>query len=103
MRELDALEALGRLTVAGTRDRVGALSDASAIVGAVIGSGDVRLFAGDGVTYEGYPPREDEDFFGLSPVGLLSASTELRKLAGPGGYTIDANGLPRDGAPADAR
>lgn len=101
MRKLDALEALARLTVAGTRDRVGALSDAAGIVGAVIGSDDVRLFAGDGVTYDAYPPREDEDFFGLSPAGLLAASAELRKLAGPGVYTIGDNGLAQDITPAD--
>ncbi len=92
---------LARLAGPGTTDRVGALSEASGIIAAVIGSGDVRLFAGDGVTYEAYPPREQEDFFGLSSDGLLFASTELRKLGGAGAYSIGSNGLPRDMAPAD--
>lgn len=103
MRKLDALQALARLAGPGTTDRVGALSEVSDIIASVIGSGDVRLFAGDGITYEAYPPKEHEDFFGLSSAGLLSASTELRKLGGAGAYSVGSDGLPREVALADGR
>ena len=71
MRKLDALEALAQLAVARTTKGDGALSEATRIVGAAIGSDDVRLITGDGVSYDSYPRRDGEDFFGLSAWGLL--------------------------------
>lgn len=103
MRRLDALEALAHLAAADTTDRVGALGEATRTVGAVIGSDDVRLFAGDGVSFEAYPPRANEDFFGLSPAGLMSANTELRRLDSAAVYTVGADGMPHEIAPADGR
>jgi PAS domain-containing protein len=103
MRKLDALEALGRLAVAAPTDRDGALSEATRIVAAVTGSDDVRLFAGDGVSYEGYPRRDGEDFFGLSPEGMLSASQELRRLVRTAVFTVGRDRRPHHLAPADGR
>jgi diguanylate cyclase (GGDEF)-like protein/PAS domain S-box-containing protein len=103
MRKLDALEALARLAGAATTDRDGALSEATRIVAAVIGSDDVRLFAGDGVSYEGYPRRDGEDFFGLSPEGMLSASQKLRRLVRAAVFTVGRDRRPHHLAPADGR
>ena len=103
MRKLDALETLAQLAVARTTDGDRALSDATRIVGAVIGSDDVRLFAGDAVTYEGYPRRERENFFGLSTEGLLSASQELRELGRAAVFTISADKRAHHLVPAGRR
>jgi diguanylate cyclase (GGDEF)-like protein/PAS domain S-box-containing protein len=101
MRKLAALEALARLAVARTTDGDGALSEATRIAGAVIGSDDLRLFAGDGISYDGYPRRDGEDLFGLSPEGLLSASQELRKLGRATVFTVGRDRRPHHLAPAD--
>jgi len=103
VRKPDDLEALAHLAVAPATEGDGALSRATRIVGAVIGSEDVRLFVGDGVNYDGYPRRDEEDFFGLSPDGLLSASQELRKLARAAIFTIGPDGQAHDMAPADGK
>jgi len=102
MRPLDALEALARLAVVtDAPDRIGALTEATRIVGAVIGAHDVRIFVGDGINYDAYPQREAEDFFGLSPAGVLSVGQALRSLRGPAVHTVGEDGLPHDVAPAD--
>jgi diguanylate cyclase (GGDEF)-like protein/PAS domain S-box-containing protein len=103
VRKLDALEALAQLAVAAATDRDGALSEATRIVGAAIGSDDVRLITGDGVKYDGYPRRDGEDFFGLSPEGLLSTEQESRKLARAAVFTVGGDGQSHDLAPADGR
>jgi diguanylate cyclase (GGDEF)-like protein/PAS domain S-box-containing protein len=103
MQKLKALEALARLAVARTTEGDGALSEATRIVGAVIGSDDVRLFVGDGVTFRAYPQRDGDDFFGLSPEGLLSVSQELRKLRRAAVYTVARDGWPQHVAPANGR
>jgi hypothetical protein len=103
MRRLDALEALARLAVARTTDEDGALSDAIRIVGAVIGSDDVRLFVGDGVNFHACPQTEGEDFFGLSPEDLLAVDQELRRLGHAAVYTIGRDRRPHHLAPADGR
>ncbi len=101
MRTEHALQALARLAAADSADRVGALSEAASIVGAVLGSEDVRLFAGDAVTYEAYPPRKDEDFFGLSLDGLVSVTTEIRRLGRAAVCTVRGDGVAGGVAPAD--
>ena len=103
MQPLDALEALARLPVTDTTDRVGALGQATRIVGAVVESSDVRVFAGDGINYEAYPRREAEDFFQLSPTGLISLSQALRSLQGAAVHAVSRDGLPEDIAPADGQ
>jgi len=102
VRKLDALEALARLAVAGTTDGDGALSEATRIVATVIGSDDVRLFVGDGVTFHACPRTDGEDFFGLSPEGLLSADQELRKLGRAAVFAVGRDRGPHHLAPADA-
>jgi diguanylate cyclase (GGDEF)-like protein len=103
LRKLDALRTLARLAGADTTDGVGAIAEAARIVGTTIGSGDVRLFAGDGVNFSAYPLRRNEDFFGLSTAGLMTASTELRRLGRAAVYTVGGEELPHDLAPADGR
>ena len=49
MRQIEALRALARLAADNETDHIIALADAARITGSTIGSGDVRLFAGDGV------------------------------------------------------
>ncbi len=101
MRKEHALQALARLATADSADRVGSLSAAANIVRAALGSDDVRLFAGDAVTYEAYPQRDDEDFFGLSLDGLVSVTTELRRFGRAAVCTISEGGVPGEVAPAD--
>jgi diguanylate cyclase (GGDEF)-like protein/PAS domain S-box-containing protein len=101
MRTLDALEELARLVADDAADQVGALSEATHVVGAAIGSDDVRLIGGDGVNFEAYPPREGEDFFGLCRDGLMSMSQELRRIGRSGVYSLGDQGMPRDIASAD--
>jgi diguanylate cyclase (GGDEF)-like protein/PAS domain S-box-containing protein len=103
VHKLKALEALAQLAVAATTDRGGALSEATRIVAAVTGSDDVRLFAGDGVSFDAYPWRDGEDFFGLSPDGLLFASQELRRLGRAAVYTVGRDRQPHNVAPSDGR
>jgi len=102
MRKLDALEALARLAVARTTDGDGALSEATRIVAAVIGSDDVRLYVGDGVNFHACPRTDGEDLFGLSPEGLLSADQELRKLGRAAVFTVGRDRRPHHVASADA-
>jgi diguanylate cyclase (GGDEF)-like protein/PAS domain S-box-containing protein len=103
VRKLNALESLARLAVVATTDRDEALSEAARIVAAVTGSDDVRLFAGDGVSFDGYPRRDGEDFFGLSPDGLMSASQELRRLGRAAVYTVGRDRQPHNVAPTNGR
>jgi diguanylate cyclase (GGDEF)-like protein/PAS domain S-box-containing protein len=101
VRKLDALEGLARLAVAAAADRDGALSEATHIVGAAIGSDDVRLITGDGVTYDSYPRRDGEDFFGLSPVGVLSTEQECRRIGHAVVFTVGGDSQPHQLACAD--
>ena len=101
MRKLDALEALARLAVAAATDRDGALSEATRIVGAAIGSDDVRLITGDGVSYDSYPRRDGEDFFGLSPEGMLTTEQECRRVGRAAVFTVGGDGQSHQLAPAD--
>lgn len=103
VRKLDALEALAQLAVARTTEGDGALTEATRIVGAVVGSDDVRLFVGDGVTFHAYPRTEGEDFFGLSPEGLLYADQELRKLGHSAVFTVGQDRQHHLLAPTDGR
>jgi diguanylate cyclase (GGDEF)-like protein/PAS domain S-box-containing protein len=103
VRKLDALEALARLAVARTTEGDGALSEATCIVRAVIGSDDVRLFVGDGVNFHACPETEGEDFFGLSPEGLLFVDQELRKLGHAAVFKVGQDRQPHHVAPADGR
>ena len=103
MQPLDALEALARLAATDTTERGGALSEATRIVGAVVESSDVRVFVGDGINFEAYPRREAEDFFQLSPNGLISLSQALRSLRGAAVHVVSRDGLPADIAPADGQ
>jgi diguanylate cyclase (GGDEF)-like protein/PAS domain S-box-containing protein len=103
VRKLDALEALARLAVARATEGDGALSEATRIIGAAIGSDDVRLITGDGVNYAGYPRRDGEDFFGLSPEGLLYTEQEIRKLGRAAVFTVGGDGRSHQIAPADGR
>lgn len=103
MRKLDALEALARLAVARTTEGDGALSEATRIVGAAIGSDDVRLITGDGVSYDSYPRRDGEDFFGLSPEGMLTTEQECRRVGRAAVFTVGGDGQPHQLAPADGR
>jgi diguanylate cyclase (GGDEF)-like protein/PAS domain S-box-containing protein len=80
-----------------------ALSEATRIVGAAIGSDDVRLFVGDGVTFHAYPQRDGEDFFGMSSEGLLSVDQELRKLSRAAVLAVGEDEQPCDMVPADGR
>ena len=103
MRKLDALEALARLAVARTTEGDGALSEATRIVGAAIGSDDVRLITGDGVSYDSYPRRDGEDFFGLSPEGMLTTEQECRRVGRAAVFTVGGDGQSHQLAPADGR
>ncbi|MGB2695061.1 MAG: hypothetical protein WBD55_07725 [Dehalococcoidia bacterium] len=69
----------------------------------MIGSDDVRLFAGDGVHFQAYPPRDDEDFFGLSSEGSMARGTELRRIGAPVVYQLGRDGQPRDFAPTSGQ
>jgi diguanylate cyclase (GGDEF)-like protein len=103
MPHLRALKALSRSVVAESSDRVGELSDALRIVGAAIGSADVRVFVGDGTHTTVYPQRASEDFFGLSPGGLMALNQALRGRRTAAVLTVGPEGLPDDVAPADGR
>jgi diguanylate cyclase (GGDEF)-like protein len=103
VRKLDTLEALARLSAAGTADRVAALSQAASLVAAAVGSEDVRLIVGDGTNYQAYPPKEGEDFFGLSAAGMLSGNAELRRLVSQAVQDVGRDGFPHDIARADGR
>jgi diguanylate cyclase (GGDEF)-like protein/PAS domain S-box-containing protein len=94
---------LARLAADNEMDRVSGLTQATRIVGSAIGSDDVRLFMGDGVHFEAYPKRENEDFFGLSPEGSVARNTEVRRLGGPVVYHVAQDRWPRDFAPADGQ
>lgn len=102
MQRLRALEALARLAVTDGTDAAGALSEATRIVGAAVESCDVRVFTGDGINYEAFPQREAEDFFRLSPAGLISLSQALRSLHCSAVHSVSRDGLPEGVAPADA-
>ena len=103
MRPLEALRALARLAADNETDHISALAEAARITGSTIGSGDVRLFAGDGTHFQVYPEREDEDFFGLTPEGLMVRSNEARKANAPIVFCVGADHQPHDFALADGQ
>ncbi len=103
MRQIEALRALARLAANNETYHISALADAARITGSTIGSGDVRLFAGDGVHFQAYPEREDEDFFGLTPEGLMARNNEARRANAPIVFSVGADHLPHDFAPADGQ
>ncbi len=101
MQQMAALKALARIAAAQTADQIGALSEATRIVGAAIASTDVRVFTGDGANNALYPKREGDDLFGLSPGGLMALSQDLRGHRGAALLAVGREGLPHDIAPAD--
>jgi len=101
LRRIEGLRALARLAADTEQDSVAALTEATRITGTVIRSDDVRLFTGDGVNFQAYPLRDDEDFFGMSREASMERNTEARKAAGPIVYSLGPDGQPLDFAPAD--
>lgn len=103
MRQLEALRALAKLAADNETDNASVLAEAARITGSAIGSGDVRLFAGDGVHFQAYPQREDEDFFGMTPEGSMARSNAARKANVPIVFSVGADREPQGFAPADGQ